>query len=329
MAVDPNRRTIGIEIAGHHFDQEATTPGEQQIANVLGLVRALMLRYRLPAKSLMGHHELSLGKPDPGKNFLALIRYLVGVLALTDGSETFQELVFGQYFEPGASRDIAYRRYFDFVRDYLVLTNTPARLYRWEGASHYWLLADQLPGAARRLPTAADYITPLSGQATLAGQVFLRPESHEGIDLYSPVKSGAKLAHNVRLVAPGECLFADKARGSHGGQRAVFRHRQPDGAEFLTVYGHMAGLPELKTGLVYPAGYDLGLTDGGHNAHDPFLHFAMGYGAAWETALAHQPDVPLNAGYSWVRQHFMDPLAYDFKRFQVSDRHNQRSILFD
>jgi hypothetical protein len=329
LHVDPNRRTIGIEIAGHHFDQEAHAPGEQQIANVLGLVRALMIRYRLSARSILGHHELSLGKPDPGKNFLALIRYLIGVLALTDDNPVFQELVFGQYATPGSSPEASYRRYFDFVRDYLVLTSTPARLYRWEGDSHYWLLADLLPGVSRNLPTAAEYITPLSGQTALAGQGFLRPESHEGIDLYSPHAAGAAAQRGVRLIAPGQCLFAAQSRRGHDGLRAVFRHRQPDGAEFLTVYAHLDGLPELKTGQLYPAGYPLGTTAAVQRQHEPFLHFAMGYGASWEMSLAGHPDVPLNAGYSWIRQHFMDPLDYDFKRFQMSEQRYQHSRLFD
>lgn len=327
--IDPNRRTIGIEIAGHHFDQPGNLPEEQQIANVLGLVRALMLRYRLPANSLMGHHELSLGKPDPGKSFLALIRYLIGVLALTGEDSVFHDLVFGQYFIPGVSQETAYRRYFDFVRDYLVLTNTPARLYRWEGDSHYWLLADLLPGVSRNLPTAAEYITPLAAQTALSGNVFLRPESHEGIDLYTPGTLQKGEARSVRLIAPGECLYAAHSYSGHNGMRAIFRHRQPDGAEFLTVYAHLDELPELETGALYPAGYSLGITEAVRYAHAPFLHFAMGYGAAWETSLAQKPDVPLNAGYSWIRQHFMDPLAYDFQRYRMADNPYQRSYLFD
>lgn len=327
--IDPNRRTIGIEIAGHHFDHENFTPDEQQIANVIGLVRALMIRYRLPAKNIVGHYELSLGKPDPGKNFLALIRYLLGVTALADADPEFKQLVFGQYLTPGESPEFAVRRYFKFVRDYLVLTTTPARVYRWEGDSHFWLFSDLLPGAPRNLPATSAYISPLIGQSSLAGGLYLRPESHEGIDLYQPADRLSRARQQVRLVADGQCLYAGKSRGEHGGQRAIFRHRQPDGAEFLTVYAHMMDLPDLQTGRLYPAAFPLGHTDASSHGHNPFLHFALGYGSAWESALNSHPEIPLNAGFSWVRQHFMDPLQYDFKRFELPVIAPFRSVLYD
>ena len=327
--IEPNRRTIGIEIAGHHFDNEHFAPDEQQIANVVGLVRALMKRYHLPAKNILGHYELSLGKPDPGKNFLALIRYLIGVVALADDDPDFKQLVFGQYLASGESPEFAVRRYFKFVRDYLVLTNTPARVYRWEGDSHFWLLSDLLPGAPRNLPVTREFISPLLGQSSLAGRIFLRPESHEGIDLYqfeNRLSTGKQL---VRLIAPGQCLFAGNSRGEHNGQRAIFRHRQPDGAEFLTVYAHLTDMPEMQPGRLYPAEFTLGHTDVAHHVQNQFLHFALGYGSAWESALSNHPEVPLNAGFSWIRQHFMDPLQYDFKRFELPAAPAYRSILFD
>lgn len=327
--IDPNRRTIGIEISGHHFDVENFAPDEQQIANVLGLVRALMKRYRLPAKNILGHYELSLGKPDPGKNFLALIRFLLGVVALADADPEFKQLVFGQYLTPGESPEFAIRRYFKFVRDYLVLTNTAEGVYRWEGNSHFWLLSDLLPGAPRNLPVTSEYISPLMGHSSLAGSIYLRPESHEGIDLYPPTERKPDFKQRVRLVSDGQCLYAGKSRGEHAGQRAIFRHRQPNGAEFLTVYAHLTDLPDLQPGRLYPASFPLGHTDAASHYHNPFLHFAMGYGASWETALMNHPEVPLNAGFSWVRQHFLDPLQYDFKNFQLPVKPPFRTVFYD
>jgi hypothetical protein len=93
--IDPNRRTLGIEITGNRFDSLEGMPTDQQIANVVSLVRALMIRYRIPSNALLGHHELQLGKADPGKNFLALIRFLIGVLALSEEDPLFYALVFG------------------------------------------------------------------------------------------------------------------------------------------------------------------------------------------------------------------------------------------
>ena len=37
------------------------------------------------------------------------------------------------------------------------------------------------------------------------------------------------------------------------------------------------------------------------------LHFAVAYGAAWETDLNRHPFPLLNAGSTWIRARYMDP----------------------
>jgi hypothetical protein len=87
---DVNEYTIGIEITGAYFDNPATFPGEQKIANVLAVVWALMKRYQIPASNILGHLEIQMNKSDPGKIFLTLIRYLVGIKALVEDDLTMR-----------------------------------------------------------------------------------------------------------------------------------------------------------------------------------------------------------------------------------------------
>jgi hypothetical protein len=77
--IDPGWRTIAIEITGFDFDDPEMTPDSQQMANVLGVIWAVMKRYKISALDILGHHEIELDKPDPGKLFMASIRYLLGV----------------------------------------------------------------------------------------------------------------------------------------------------------------------------------------------------------------------------------------------------------
>jgi hypothetical protein len=330
LQIDPNRRTIGIEIAGYNFDDPGYLPDKQQIANVIGLVRALMLRYNLSARQILGHHELQIGKPDPGKGFLGLIRFLIGVLALTSQDEKFFNLVFGQYTSPGEDPDWAVREYFKFVRDYLELTLTPVRVYRWESISQYWPFLELLPGAKRGVPVVDEYIAPLEVQSSLRGSLYLKPESHEGIDLYAATRDQGHQNLPARLIGSGVCLYAGEVNYPHGGKRAIFRHRQPDGAEFLSIYGQLSDLTELTPGKKYPAGYRVGYTQLFTRYHDSFLHFALGYGASWEIGLKNHPQVPLNAGRTWIQQHYLDPMAYDYQRFRVITQNNSRRAgLFD
>ena len=110
-------RTIAIEIAGHSFDHPQFLPSDQKIANVIALVWALMKRYRIPATHILGHNEITLGKPDPGKKFLALIRYLIGVRALVEADIDSKHLVFGNFLGQEGDPELAVSRYFKFIRD--------------------------------------------------------------------------------------------------------------------------------------------------------------------------------------------------------------------
>jgi murein DD-endopeptidase MepM/ murein hydrolase activator NlpD len=333
--IDPGWRTIAIEITGFNFDNPETAPGAQQMANVLGVVWAVMKRYKISALDVLGHNELSLDKPDPGKLFMATIRYLLGVKALIDTDEEMKELVFGQFLNEGhigegASRlyrSAAYSgtrmldavgRYFKFVRDYLVLVSRPARVYAWEKRSQYWMLLDQLPledspAARRKVASTSSFGFPLDGKISLKGDVFLKPESHAGVDLFPEREQASRKLSGiseVKLAADGVCLFAGKNAGGCAGKIVIFRHREQEGAEILTIYTHLSELNNLQMGAKYPKGHILGKIASPQVFMERFLHFAVAYGATWETDLSQRADLPMNAKPEWIKERFLDPTAY-------------------
>jgi hypothetical protein len=307
--LDTNMRSLAVEICGRDLDLTPTYPPDQQIANVVAVVAALMRRYQVPGSSLLGHLEIQINKPDPGKKFMALIRCLLGALALSSGDAQLQDLLFSQYLGDHGDPARAVRTWFQFARDYLLLVARPSQVYEWEAESGYWLLADQLEGHTHiALPTAPRFLPPLPGAMPVVGATFLDPHNHAGVDLYLPVSAAGLLA-DVQLAAPGLCLYAGPVRNHHPGLQAIFRHRQPDGAEVLSLYANLSSLAELQTGTLYPAGQVIGQLTSGPDCRC-LLHFGLAYGAAWETDLSRSPEIPLNASLTWIRQRFLDPLAY-------------------
>jgi hypothetical protein len=310
--VDANMRTLAVEISGYDFENPDHFPSEQKLANTLSLVWALMERYNVLAINLLGHHEIQLNKADPGKKFMALVRFLVGVKALVDRDPGMVERVFCPFLSAGRNPEEAVRAYFKFVRDYLALTSPPKTVYEWESASGYWFVADRLPGQAAGPVAARELRLPLSGMISQKGFVFLDPHNHEGVDLYRD-RAGQE-PEPVLLSAGGVCLFAGRARGACGwgdpGLAAIFRHRQPDGAEFLTVSSHLSELGDLRAGNAYPAGYRLGATACEPYRPEGYLHYAVAYGATWDTDLRQRPTIPLNAGETWIRQRYMKPETF-------------------
>jgi hypothetical protein len=299
--VDPNLRTIAIEITGYDFDSAHHFPTDQQIANVLGVVWAVMKRYRIPASHLLGHHEIQLNKADPGKKFMAFIRYLLGLLALLRADQELCQLVFGQYLQAGGGSHQAVRKYFQLIRDYLILVSRPRQVYEWELSCGYWRMAEKFMDEP--VCGADIFDPPLAGDISANGDQFTIPGNHEAVDLALP---GMLESAPVFLSANGTCIFAGVVANSHLGQSVVFRHRQSDGTEVLTIYAHLSKMEDLVVGYSYPRGYILGQIDQ-EGVHPGFLHFAIAYGAAWETDLKASLAPPSNVGPSWIHQRYLDP----------------------
>ena len=310
--VDPNFRTIAIEITGSDFDDPANYPSDQKIANVLSVVWALMKRYRIRAIDVLGHNEIQLSNSDPGKKFMALIRYLLGVMALVDKDPVLRFQVFSPFMGEDGIPANAVKRYFEFVRDFLVLVGLPDEVFEWEIWSKYWFVVDQISGQTDSKILMRNSHPPIFADSVHPGNWYLDPDNHEGIDIYPDDYRNQALNHSseVYLVTDGICMFIGENRGFHHGKTAIFRHRQPDGAELLTVYGHMNTLSDIAVGKNYPAGVQLGrvssLEDGTHS----FLHFSSAYGATWDKHLSQNPNVPLSADVRWIQRHFFHPEVF-------------------
>ncbi len=311
--VDPNKSTIAIEATGYKFDSPETAPSDQQIANVLAVVWAIMRRYGILATNILGHQEIQLGKADPGKKFLALMRYLIGIKALLENDPTARWLVFGPFQSNEEKPQQAVEKYFNFIRDYLVLVGSQRSVYEWEADSKYWLVQNHLSGQDAHLQFADRFIWPLSESFFQNGYYYLNPDFHEGVDLYTRRDRSIPkmLTHKpVRLAANGVCVFIGETCGHCQGKTVIFRHRQPDGAEVISAYNHLGEVGNLHVGDYYPAEYRVGSIRSERSYYDPYLHFAIAYGATWDTNLSHSPDNPLNAGRTWIRQRFINPLEY-------------------
>ena len=109
------------------------------------------------------------------------------------------------------------------------------------------------------------------------------------------------------LASNGECIYLGEFTGYCGGLAAIFRHRQLNGSQVLTVYGHLERVDDLQVGVTYPIMYPLGLIKQDLEHTDPFLHFAMAYGGTWQTDLRDRPVIPLNVGASWIKDRYQNP----------------------
>ena len=286
--LDPNMRTIAIEIAGYDFENEEHYPTDQKIANVLSVVWSGMKRYGIPASNLMGHNEIQLGKADPGKKFMALIRYLIGIKALLENDGVMRRLVFGDFLEPDGKPENAVRKYFEFVRSYLLYVGARQRVFEWEAESKYWFVHDLFSNIAQAGPLASEFRWPFNGEISTPGYHFLKPGSHDGIDLYADIDRNLSPGNDSRaidLIADGKCLFLGQGSGLCKGQVAIFLHRQVDGSEVASIYDHLEQIGNLQMGKTYPLGYRIGSIKSHRNHQDPFLHFSVAYGATWDMDL--------------------------------------------
>jgi hypothetical protein len=205
---------------------------------------------------------------------MALLRYLIGVKAVLEKDIHMKHLVFGQFLDSDGGPEGAVRRYFRFVRDYLILIGRQKEVYEWEAAGNYWLTYGRFNGG--NISVARSFITPFSSFVQDKHD-FLHPENHEGIDLFirgTENRFSKTAVMEARLVANGVCLFTGNIDRCYPGQGAIFSHFQPDGAQILTVFSNLSELSRLQVGESYPAGTRLGLIESTRTRWNPSLHFA-------------------------------------------------------
>ena len=131
----------------------------------------------------------------------------------------------------------------------------------------------------------------------------------------------------IYLAANGRCVYTGATHAHCPGKTALFRHRQNDGAEVLTVYDHLSELSNIQTGEDYPAGSLVGAIQGERSYIDPYLHFAVAYGASWDTDLKVSPENPLNGGVNWIKNRYLEPNQYLGERMKSQNPSDLQGLL--
>lgn len=307
--VDPNFQTIAIEITGYDFDKRLTNPKPQKFANVVAVVWALMKRYRVRSVDIIGHNELHLDKADPGKNFLAEIKFFIGVKALQDNDADMWELVFTQFLEESGDSQDAVINYFRFIRDYLVLITDPSKVYDWEKKVGFWHVMDYLEGkegvgeSNNKYGYPVDigknrYVDLLSKRGIKVGVIFSNDR-------------GEKDGNNVRMITRGQCLVYGSVK-YNGGQTntAVFRHIEQDGSASLSMYQGLELNNDIIVGESYPLGKEIGTMGYSDFIERRSVKFYIAYGATWDIWLKENHFLPDNVGPAWLEARFLDPIEY-------------------
>ncbi|MDH3942797.1 MAG: N-acetylmuramoyl-L-alanine amidase [Anaerolineae bacterium] len=306
--LDPNMVTLSIEIVGYEFDGQQNYPSATKIANVVSVVWAIMKRYRIPALNILGHLEINLEKPDPGKKFLSLIRFLIGVKALVSSDDQMKELVFSPFNSDISEPNTTIWKYFNFVREYLLLISDPKTVYEWESESKYWFIQDMIMGTPRsrgRLAASAHF--PLGWLNAFSPASLQGFPEDEGIDIPAGDPGGK---NKVKLMAHGECVYRGAPKNSKWGKTAIFRHREHSGAEVVSVYSDLDRFQNLEIGKFYDGGSVIGEIDSPVDLFDKSLRFSIAYAATWEKDLQQNLTVPENAGQTWIGKRFIDPSGY-------------------
>lgn len=322
--LDPNDVTIAIEITGKEYHKMESFPSKQKIANTLSLLAALMKRYEISATNILGHHEIDLRKPDPGKEFAGLLRILIGLKALQEDDAQLKDLVFGQFLGEEDDFQAAVEAYFKFVRDFLVLVARPEELFDWEDLSKYWFVFDGLSTANSGIGLADkfDPPIPLGTRAQI-----LRPydtEVQEGVDIYCEGAAGAEnelTGVPVKLTADGLCLYTNDVVTAAETRSVIFRHRLLSGSEVISIYSNLSSVSNLTPGKAYPRGYKLGSIDCRKVSFTSFLRFAIAYAGTWDTEYKNRPYRPLEISAEWVEKHFLDPLAFIDQQNEINKFH--------
>jgi len=329
--IDPNLRTIAIEITGFNFDKLLGEINHQKLANVVSVVIAVMKKYRIPGLNILGHNEISLNKADPGKMFLATIRFLVCVQCLTSNDFLTQQLVFA-HFSPQETinysdtlaqklkkvgelfRDTkkqAIKNYLKYIRSYLLLVDTPANVYNWELICKYWVIYDLLVPEERPQAIANDFLYPIKQENIESRGYFLDKINREGVNYYV-TKSDSTLTDifSINLIANGECIYVGNSELYPTNYIAIFKHRLSTSAEVISIYDNLNNIFDLKLRQSYNRGQIIGEIKEDFSYIPAHLHFAVAFGGTWDLHIKDSRTTPLNAGPTWMRARYLDPVQF-------------------
>jgi hypothetical protein len=119
---DIDNYSVGFEQIGWYYSRNFPNnfPPEKQISNVLSLTLAVIEQFGLSPWDIVGHNEIQ-EKPDPGNEFMATLRFLVGVYLLKQ-----------RRYKPLTSSEFkVFKNYFIDIGKYLKEKSGQHRFNRW------------------------------------------------------------------------------------------------------------------------------------------------------------------------------------------------------
>jgi len=119
---DIDNYSVGFEQIGWYYSNNFPNnfPPEKQISNVLSLTLAVIKQFDLGPWDIVGHNEIQ-EKPDPGDEFMATLRFLIGVYLLKQPSAKHLSV----------SEFSVFRDYFDDIGKYLKEKCGEYRFNKW------------------------------------------------------------------------------------------------------------------------------------------------------------------------------------------------------
>jgi hypothetical protein len=88
----------------------------------------------------------------------------------------------------------------------------------------------------------------------------------------------------------------------------------------------LAETGDIRPGNLLTTGTRIGKVCGNSVYPESYLHFAIAFGATWETDFCTRPYVPINAGSSWISNRFFDPIRFMEKTKENITVSNKLSI---
>ncbi|NIT04450.1 peptidoglycan DD-metalloendopeptidase family protein [Candidatus Saccharibacteria bacterium] len=312
--VSIHRRSIVVKVDGE-LTGEST-------ADLLGLLWALR-RYGVGPWEIWDNHEVYGHNRDPSRDLgveeAAKLRYLLGILTLTQGSDEDKELYFGPFLQEEEAHQEAVENYFASLRKYLMRVLLPVEMQRWDIETGYFFLHDALFGDGEGMPIAEffDYPIPLELQ-TAGGYRHLQRQrdrkTDEEIDAWHigedfNIGTGNEdIGFPVKAIGTGRVVYA-KRSGNGLGNLVVVRHRLPDGSEVYSRYAHLSEI-FVKLGETVELGQVIGAIGRTGKENDPdffaHLHLDLAYTETYERYLVETPWYYPDGSQTTVSRYFLD-----------------------
>lgn len=291
-------------------------------ANLVGLLWSLK-QYRITPwqiwdnEEIYGHNRDAIR--DLGPENVAKVRYYLGILALTRGSEEDKELYFGPFLGEDGDRQAAVENYFASIREYLMRILTPAEIQAWDADTGYWFWRDILSPPDVEMPIATDFVLPIPDELrSPGGYRHLKEEFERGTlkgrgtyhigEDFNIGSGNDDLGEPFGAIAAGRVVYTGRVYNGMG-NLIIIRHRLSNGAEIYSRYAHLNEIFVVVDQAVQ-AGEIIGTIGRTGRENDPdfyaHLHLDLAYAVTYERYMLRTPGYYPNESQDSVQRSFID-----------------------